>query len=102
MALNQLFHCPTAVNSAMTDTTGRDSGRTIWVKKRVWLHPSRKAASTRDSGILLWIKVRTMMILRTPTQPSRKTMAGLLARPRDFTVRYVGISPPLKNMVIIM
>ena len=82
----------------MTAIIGRERGSTIFVMIFMLPQPSIKAASCISYGKLSK-KERITIMLYTFTIPGIIMTHGVLMRLISLYTRYVGIRPPLKNIV---
>src|SRR5699024_12658198 len=83
----------------MTNITGLESGNTIFKKICRSVAPSISAACLSSFGNPLK-KVLTNIIFQTPIEPGKIMAHGVSNIPKFLISIYVGINPPLKNIVI--
>jgi ABC-type cobalamin/Fe3+-siderophores transport system ATPase subunit len=76
-----------------------DRGSIIFIKVLVTEEPSIIADSSISSGIVDWKNVLAIITLYILIAPGNIKAHILLSKPNCFTTRYVGIRPPLKNIV---
>ena len=89
------------LNTTITAIIERLSGTTILIKVVHFEAPSISAASIISCGILCSKKLRTIIMLPTATPPGRNSAHMLSIKPVSLTIKYVGIRPPPKYIVII-